>query len=160
MQSVTEGIDAMADVTIRIKADGDMIYTGRAAHTDIFVASTKAYLQALNKQIARVREAACQTVRVLGTRLAGAKRRGYKIPGSGEGVLWAHRKEAFARPILGNAFVSERGLYISGSRNHEYGAAGSPHSPCPRQSDVPEIVAPCGARCRIPTRPLREASRP
>ncbi len=53
VQSVTEGIDAMADVTIRIKADGDMIYTGHAAHTDIFVASTKAYLQALNKQIAR-----------------------------------------------------------------------------------------------------------
>ncbi|MCW3062589.1 MAG: 2-isopropylmalate synthase [Capsulimonas sp.] len=54
VQSVTEGIDAMADVTIRIKAEGDMIYTGHAAHTDIFVASTKAYLQALNKQIARV----------------------------------------------------------------------------------------------------------
>ena len=54
VQSVTEGIDAMADVTIRIKADGDVIYTGHAAHTDIFVASTKAYLQALNKQIARV----------------------------------------------------------------------------------------------------------
>jgi 2-isopropylmalate synthase len=54
VQSVTEGIDAMADVTIRTKAEGDMIYTGRAAHTDIFVASTKAYLQALNKQIARV----------------------------------------------------------------------------------------------------------
>ena len=53
VQSVTEGIDAMADVTIRIKA-GDMVYTGRAAHTDIFVASAKAYLQALNKQIARV----------------------------------------------------------------------------------------------------------
>ena len=53
VQSVTEGIDAMADVTIRIKSDGDQIYTGHAAHTDIFVASTKAYLQALNKQIAR-----------------------------------------------------------------------------------------------------------
>ena len=53
MQSVTEGIDAMADVTIRIKDEGGMIYTGHAANTDIFVASTKAYLQALNKQIAR-----------------------------------------------------------------------------------------------------------
>jgi len=65
VQSVTEGIDAMADVTIRIKADGDMIYTGHAAHTDIFVASTKAYLQALNKQIARVSGRA-KTVEVLG----------------------------------------------------------------------------------------------
>jgi 2-isopropylmalate synthase len=53
VQSVTEGIDAMADVTIRLKAE-DMIYTGHAAHTDIIVASAKAYLQALNKQIARV----------------------------------------------------------------------------------------------------------
>jgi 2-isopropylmalate synthase len=53
VQSVTEGIDAMADVTIRLKAE-DTIYTGRAAHTDIIVASAKAYLQALNKQIARV----------------------------------------------------------------------------------------------------------
>ncbi len=53
VQSVTEGIDAMADVTIRLKAE-DTIYTGHAAHTDIVVASAKAYLQALNKQIARV----------------------------------------------------------------------------------------------------------
>ncbi len=50
VQSVTEGIDAMADVTIRLKA-GENIYTGHAAHTDIIVASAKAYLQALNKQI-------------------------------------------------------------------------------------------------------------
>ena len=53
VQSVTQGIDAMADVTIRLKAE-NMIYTGHAAHTDIVVASAKAYLQALNKQIARV----------------------------------------------------------------------------------------------------------
>ena len=52
VQSVTGGIDAMADVTIRIQS-GDTVYTGHGAHTDIFVASTKAYLQALNKQIAR-----------------------------------------------------------------------------------------------------------
>ncbi len=26
----------MADVTIRLKADGDNIYTGHAAHTDIY----------------------------------------------------------------------------------------------------------------------------
>jgi 2-isopropylmalate synthase len=52
VQSVTEGIDAMADVTIRLKV-GEEIYTGHAAHTDIIVASTKAYLHALNKQIVR-----------------------------------------------------------------------------------------------------------
>jgi 2-isopropylmalate synthase len=52
VQSVTEGIDAMADVTIRLKVQDD-IYTGHAAHTDIVVASAKAYLHALNKQIAK-----------------------------------------------------------------------------------------------------------
>jgi 2-isopropylmalate synthase len=55
VQSVTEGIDAMADVTIRLRAD-NYIFTGRAAHTDIVAASAKAYLQALNKQLARVAE--------------------------------------------------------------------------------------------------------
>lgn len=64
IQAVTQGIDAMADVTIRIKAD-DMIYTGHGAHTDIIVASAKAYLQALNKQIARVAGRAPQEARVL-----------------------------------------------------------------------------------------------
>jgi 2-isopropylmalate synthase len=49
---VTEGIDAMADVTIRLKVEEE-IYTGHAAHTDIIVASAKAYLQALNKQIVK-----------------------------------------------------------------------------------------------------------
>jgi len=52
VQSVTQGIDAMADVTIRLRAE-DNIYTGHAAHTDIIVASSKAYIQALNKQLAR-----------------------------------------------------------------------------------------------------------
>ncbi|MHB1460149.1 MAG: 2-isopropylmalate synthase [Armatimonadota bacterium] len=49
MQSVTEGIDAQAEVTIRIRAEHGDIYTGRGANTDIVVASCKAYLQALNK---------------------------------------------------------------------------------------------------------------
>ena len=53
IQSVTEGIDALADVTIRIRQGND-IYTGRGANTDIVVASGKAYLHALNKLIDRV----------------------------------------------------------------------------------------------------------
>jgi len=52
VQSVTEGIDAMADVTIRLRAD-NQIFTGHAAHVDITTASAKAYVQALNKQLAR-----------------------------------------------------------------------------------------------------------
>lgn len=52
IQAVTEGIDALADVTIRIRRGND-IYTGRGAHTDIVVASGRAYVHALNKLIAR-----------------------------------------------------------------------------------------------------------
>ncbi len=53
IQSVTEGIDALADVTIRIRRGND-IYTGRGADNDIVVASARAYLHALNKLLARV----------------------------------------------------------------------------------------------------------
>src|SRR5580704_6746036 len=38
IQAVTEGIDALAEVTIRIRRGTDL-YTGRASHTDIIVAS-------------------------------------------------------------------------------------------------------------------------
>jgi 2-isopropylmalate synthase len=48
VKSVTEGIDAMGEVMIRIESDG-VTYTGRGANTDIFVASAKAYMNALNR---------------------------------------------------------------------------------------------------------------
>ena len=49
VQSVTRGIDALGEVTIRVTApDGD-VYTGRGADGDIVVSSTKAYLNALNR---------------------------------------------------------------------------------------------------------------
>ena len=51
VKSVTEGIDAQGEVTIRIEANG-VIYQGRAADTDILVASARAYLHALNRSIA------------------------------------------------------------------------------------------------------------
>ena len=50
VNSVTEGIDAQGDVTIRIEQDG-RVYTGRAADTDIIVASAKAYMSALNRML-------------------------------------------------------------------------------------------------------------
>lgn len=50
VNSVTEGIDAQGDVTIRIEQD-ERIYTGRAADTDIIVASAKAYMSALNRML-------------------------------------------------------------------------------------------------------------
>jgi 2-isopropylmalate synthase len=57
IQAVTEGIDALAEVTIRIRQGNDL-YTGRAAHTDICVASAKAYMHALNRLLDRVTHAA------------------------------------------------------------------------------------------------------
>ena len=49
MQSVTRGIDALGEVTIRVTAPDGEIYTGRGADGDIIVSSTKAYLNALNR---------------------------------------------------------------------------------------------------------------
>ena len=61
LQSVTEGTDAQAEVTIRIRA-GDDIFTGHGAHTDIIVASAKAYLNAVNKLIGKSGQKAAQPV--------------------------------------------------------------------------------------------------
>jgi 2-isopropylmalate synthase len=49
--SITEGIDAIGEVTIRIESEGS-VYTGRGAATDIIVASAKAYMNALNRLLA------------------------------------------------------------------------------------------------------------
>ncbi len=51
VDAVTEGIDAIGDVTIRIEAEGNT-YIGRGSDTDIIVASAKAYMNALNRLIA------------------------------------------------------------------------------------------------------------
>jgi 2-isopropylmalate synthase len=51
VKSVTEGIDAIGEVLIRIESDG-VTYTGRGADTDIIVASAKAYMNALNRLLA------------------------------------------------------------------------------------------------------------
>ncbi|MBE9470261.1 MAG: 2-isopropylmalate synthase [Chloroflexi bacterium] len=51
VKSVTEGIDSIGEVLIRIESDG-VTYTGRGAATDIIVASAKAYMNALNRLLA------------------------------------------------------------------------------------------------------------
>ncbi|MEE9262408.1 MAG: alpha-isopropylmalate synthase regulatory domain-containing protein [Dehalococcoidia bacterium] len=51
VKSITEGIDAIGEVTIRVQK-GDAVYVGRGADTDILVASAKAYLNALNRLLA------------------------------------------------------------------------------------------------------------
>ena len=57
VQAVTEGIDAVGRVTIRIRADDGgedtrWVFSGHGADTDIVVASAKAYMFALNRLIA------------------------------------------------------------------------------------------------------------
>lgn len=54
VKSVTEGIDAIGEVLIRIESDG-VTYTGRGADTDIIVASARAYINALNRLLAAKR---------------------------------------------------------------------------------------------------------
>jgi 2-isopropylmalate synthase len=70
VQSVTAGIDAIGEVTIRLKHD-NRIFSGHSANTDIVVASAQAYMNALNKLCATLqapqatalqREAATQKV--------------------------------------------------------------------------------------------------
>jgi 2-isopropylmalate synthase len=64
IQAVTEGIDAVGRVTIRIRAEEPVeengvdrrVFSGHGADTDIVVASAKAYLFALNRLIAARRE--------------------------------------------------------------------------------------------------------
>ena len=48
VQSVTGGIDAIGEVTIRLKHES-RVYSGHAANTDIIVASAQAYVNALNR---------------------------------------------------------------------------------------------------------------
>ena len=51
VKAITEGIDAIGEVTIRIESEGK-VYTGRGASTDIIVACAKAYMNALNRLLA------------------------------------------------------------------------------------------------------------
>jgi len=56
VKSITEGIDAIGEVTIRIQSGGKT-YSGRGASTDIIVASAKAYMNALNRLLAAMEKA-------------------------------------------------------------------------------------------------------
>jgi 2-isopropylmalate synthase len=60
VQSVTAGIDAIGEVTIRLK-HADRIYSGRSANTDIIVASAQAYVNALNRLYSALNPAAPRT---------------------------------------------------------------------------------------------------
>jgi len=56
VKSVTEGIDAMGEVTIRLRHQG-VLYSGHAADTDIVVAAAQAFVNALNRLVAGARRA-------------------------------------------------------------------------------------------------------
>nr|YP_009530996.1 2-isopropylmalate synthase [Paulinella micropora]AXY63685.1 2-isopropylmalate synthase [Paulinella micropora] len=51
VKSVTEGIDAMGEVTIRLRHQ-NVLYSGHAADTDIVVAAAQAFVNALNRLVA------------------------------------------------------------------------------------------------------------
>ncbi len=51
IHAVSGGTDALGEVTVRVQ-DNSSIYTGRGSDLDVLVASTKAYLQAINKMLA------------------------------------------------------------------------------------------------------------
>lgn len=52
VHAVTEGTDAQATVSVRLEEEGRLV-TGSSADTDTIVASTKAYINALNRLIVR-----------------------------------------------------------------------------------------------------------
>jgi 2-isopropylmalate synthase len=47
--AVTEGVDALGDVTVELEVGGGQRFTGRGVSTDIVEASARAYLDALNR---------------------------------------------------------------------------------------------------------------
>lgn len=55
VKAVTRGIDALGEVTIRVTGADGRVFTGRGAHSDIIVASAKAYTNALNRLLAVAR---------------------------------------------------------------------------------------------------------
>ncbi|WP_016951502.1 2-isopropylmalate synthase [Anabaena sp. PCC 7108] len=61
VQSVTGGIDALGEVTIRLKYES-RVFSGHAANTDIIVASAQAYVNALNRLYAALQQQAKEEV--------------------------------------------------------------------------------------------------
>ncbi len=51
VKAVTRGIDAIGEVTARVRAEDGRVYVGRGSDTDIIVSSAKAYLNAINRMI-------------------------------------------------------------------------------------------------------------
>ncbi|MCH3943679.1 MAG: 2-isopropylmalate synthase [Atopobiaceae bacterium] len=56
IKSATRGVDALGEVTLRIANASGEVFTGRGSDNDIIVASTKAYLNAINRLLTAERE--------------------------------------------------------------------------------------------------------
>ncbi|HEX4447872.1 MAG TPA: 2-isopropylmalate synthase [Polyangiaceae bacterium] len=90
VRSVTEGIDALGEVTVRVRAQHELdaknaqhestmpVFHGNAADTDIIVASAKAYLKALNRMMVafqtRPADEAGESGKVVAAQAAGGAR--------------------------------------------------------------------------------------
>jgi 2-isopropylmalate synthase len=68
VQSVTRGIDALGEVTIRVTSQDGRVFTGRGAHSDIIVASAKAYTNALNRLLVTQGHTDGEDIKAGGTR--------------------------------------------------------------------------------------------
>jgi len=83
VRSVTEGIDALGEVTVRVRSTSERgpqsaqhegavppVFHGNSADTDIIVASAKAYLKALNRMVAALGQAKPAAPRAAGAHAA------------------------------------------------------------------------------------------
>ena len=62
VKAVTRGIDAQGEVTIRVRAADDRVFIGRGSHTDIIVASARAYVNALNRLLVSQKRSVAEEV--------------------------------------------------------------------------------------------------
>lgn len=62
VEAVTRGIDALGEVTIRVTSPDGRVFTGRGAHSDIIVASARAYTNALNRLLVSVKPEVAEEV--------------------------------------------------------------------------------------------------
>lgn len=56
IQSMTRGVDALGEVTVRVNAPDGKVFIGRGADGDIIVSAAKAYLNALNRLLTKKQE--------------------------------------------------------------------------------------------------------
>lgn len=66
LQAVTGGKDALGEVVVRIRDNGNQ-YVGRGISTDIIEASARAYVQAINRMVYDRGEAATERREPLGS---------------------------------------------------------------------------------------------